>query len=237
MRRQTCSVESCVSCPSRAKTVVCDLQGDDVVEFQRVKRSIMYEARKVVFYEGHAALGIYVLCAGTVKLTRSSARGQRQIVRIVGPGGLIEKQVFRLGSLHDTTCETLEPCQVCVVDQSAYLQLLAHRPAVALRLLHLLSGEFSTQLDQLGEFTFKSVRERMAGLLVDLGERFGTAVKDGGVVVNMSLKREEVAELAGTTVETAIRLLGAFKQEGLVTVNGRAITLLQPERLHHIARA
>jgi CRP-like cAMP-binding protein len=90
-------------------------------------------------------------------------------------------------------------------------------------------------MDQLDQFTFKAARERLAGLLLELGDRFGKKCGDK-VQVGLTLKREEIAEMAGVTVETAIRLLSVFRDEGLLTINGRAITLLSPDRLARIAR-
>jgi CRP/FNR family transcriptional regulator len=71
--------------------------------------------------------------------------------------------------------------------------------------------------------------------LLDLGDRFGRK-NSTGVLVGITLKREEVAEMAGVTVETVIRLLSSFRDEGLVSIDGRSITLLNPERLARIAR-
>jgi CRP-like cAMP-binding protein len=72
-------------------------------------------------------------------------------------------------------------------------------------------------------------------LLLELGERFGKNIGDG-VLVGICLKREELAEMAGVTVETVIRLLSAFRDEGLIRVEGRTMTLLNVERLSRIAR-
>jgi len=235
MKRKPCLTENCDTCALRAKAVLCDLEGDDLAEFRTIKHSLDYEPRQTVFYEGHSCLGLYLLCRGKVKLTRSSARGQRQIVRILGPGELIEKHVFGERALHEVTCETLELSQVCVIDKERYLALIHRNPQLAIRLIQLLSNEHGVNMDQLDQFTFKTARERLACLLLELGDRFGGKSADQ-IQVGLTLKREEVAEMAGITVETAIRLLSVFRDEGLLTIDGRAITLLKPDRLARIAR-
>jgi CRP/FNR family transcriptional regulator len=235
MKRKPCLTEHCDTCAFRGKAVLCDLEGDDLAEFQNIKHSLDYEPHQTVFYEGHLCLGLYLLCTGKVKLTRSSARGQRQIVRILGPGELIEKHAFGERALHEVTCETLEPSQVCVIDKERYLAVIHRNPQLAIKLIQLLSNEHGVNMDQLDQFTFKAARERLAGLLLELGDRFGKKSADR-VQVGLTLKREEVAEMAGITVETAIRLLSVFRDEGLLTIDGRAITLLNPDRLARIAR-
>ena len=235
MKRNPCLNENCNTCAFRGKAVLCDLEGDDLAEFQNIKHSLDYESHQTIFYEGHSCLGLYLLCRGKVKLTRSSARGQRQIVRILGPGEMIEKQAFGERALHEVTCETLEPSHVCVIDKERYHVVIHRNPQLAIKLIQLLSNELRVNMDQLDQFTFQTARARLAGLLLELSDRFGTTTDDR-VHVGLTLKREEVAEIAGITVETAIRLLNVFRDEGLLAIDGRAITLLNPDRLARIAR-
>ncbi len=235
MKQEPCHIGNCGICTLRAEAVLCDLEGEDLAEFQHFQHFLDYEPHQTVFYEGHLCLGLYLLCRGKVKLTRSSARGQRQIIRIVGPGELIEKHAFGKQALHEVTCETLEPAQVCVIDKERYLDVIHRNPQLAIKLIQLLSNELGVNMNQLDQFTFKTARERLAGLLVELGDRFGKKSADQ-VQVGLTLKREEVAELAGITVETAIRLLSVFRDERLLSIDGRTITLLKPERLARIAR-
>ncbi|MCW5800041.1 MAG: Crp/Fnr family transcriptional regulator [Nitrospira sp.] len=235
MKRKPCLIENCSSCGLRAKVVLCDIAGSELAEFENIKRTLAYGPHQTVFYEGHLCLGLYVLCAGKVKLTRSSTRGRRQIVRILGPGELIEKHVFGERALHEVTCETLEASQVSVIDKERYLAVIHRNPQLAIKLIQLLSNEVGVNMDHLDQFTFKTARERLAGLLLELGDRFGKK-NDDHVRVGLTLKREEVAEMAGITVETAIRLLGVFRDEEILTIDGRTITLLNPDRLSRIAQ-
>lgn len=235
MRRAPARFQDCATCNLRAKTIVCDPADAEPAAFQKIRHSLLYDARQTVFYEGHACLGLYLLCSGKVKLTRSSARGQRQIVRILVGGELIEKHAFRDEALHEVTCETLERSQICLIEKEPYLALIQRNPQLALKLIELLSRELGRQMDQLDHFTFKTARERLAGLLLELGERFGGKAEDG-IRVEITLKRQEVAEMAGVTLETVIRLLAAFRNEGLVSIDGKAMTLLNSDRLARIAR-
>jgi len=194
-----------------------------------------YESRQTVFYEGHASLGLYVLCAGRVKLTRTGVSGQRQIVGLLDAGEVIEKHAFKEPALHEVACETLAPSQVCVIEREPYLALVRRNGELAIKIIGLLSSEVVRQMDQMDRFAFLTARQRLAGLLLELDDRFG-ARRVGVSPVEVALTREEVAALAGVAMETAIRLLGEFRDEGLVQLDGRKITLLQPDRLTRIAR-
>lgn len=235
MKRVPALFQNCATCSLRAKTIVCDLADAESATFQKLRHSLQYDARQTVFYEGHACLGLYLLCSGKVKLTHSSARGQRQIVRNAEGGDLLEKHVFRNGALHEVTCETLEPCHICFIDRQAYLELIRRNSELAIRLIQLLSNELGIRMDQRDLFAFRSGRERLATLLLELGDRFGQKTSKG-TLIGINLKREELADMAGTAVETAIRLLSAFSKEGLISLDRRSITLLSRNRLARIAR-
>ncbi|MDZ4224926.1 MAG: helix-turn-helix domain-containing protein, partial [bacterium] len=76
----------------------------------------------------------------------------------------------------------------------------------------------------------KNIRERLAELLLVFEKKYGKKVQNG-VRLNISLTREELAELIGTTQESVIRLISEFKQDGLIAVDGRIITILNHDRL------
>lgn len=214
---------------------IFELDGEDLAAFQQIKIPLTYKANQVVFYEGHASVGLYMLCAGKVKLTRSSPRGQRLIVRILEAGDVIEKHAFADNATHQVTCETLEPCKICLIERRPYMDLIKRNGVLAVKLIELLSSEVRPHLSQLDNFTFKSARERLAAMLLQLAMRFG-ARSDVGVRIEMSLKREELAELTGITPETLARLLSAFQTERLLSLRSRTITLTDVSRLSRIAR-
>jgi CRP/FNR family transcriptional regulator len=235
MKRKANGTERCETCTLRAKAIICDLTGEELASFQKIRHTFQYDAHQTVFYEGHACLGLYLLCAGRVKLTRSSTRGQRQIVRILDAGEVIEKHGFQEDAVHQVTCETLEPSQVCLVEREPYLELVRHDADLAVKLIRFLSGELGRQVESLDSLAFKNARQRVAGVLLDLGQRFGRPGSEG-VQVDIKLKREELAEMAGVTVETVIRLLSALRDEGLIRTQGKAITLVDQEALTRITR-
>ncbi len=214
---------------------IFDLGGGQLEAFHRIRIPLSYKPNQVVFYEGHLSIGLYMLCAGKVKLTRSSYRGQRLIVRILEAGEIIEKHAFAQNSVHQTTCETLESCKICLIERSAYLDLIRRDNTLALKLIELLSREVRSNLAQLDAFTFKNARERLAATLLELGRRFGLR-GEGGIQIGMSLKREEIAEMTGITPETLARLLSAFQSEKLLLTQGRLITLINLPRLTRLAR-
>lgn len=228
-------ITECQACRNRGKADLCNLDGNAEAEFQKIRRALLYRRGQFVFYEGHAALGLYVLCSGRVKLTRSTAGGRRRLVGIVDPGMLIEKHTFQDGALHEVTCEALELSQVCVIDRSGYLALLGENGDLAVKMVKLLSREMCVFMDEMDQFAFASSRERLARLLLELAERYGEQT-GSGYRINLQLKREELAQMAAMTVETTVRILKDFQASELIGIKGREIILLRPDRVARAAR-
>jgi CRP/FNR family transcriptional regulator len=120
------------------------------------------------------------------------------------PGQLIEKHIFQEGALHQVNCEVLDPSQVCVVDRAKYLDFLQQNSELAVKVIKLLSHEMGLSFDETDQFAFASARERIAGLLLELADKYGEPTPEG-LKISLQLKREELAQMAALTVETGVR--------------------------------
>ena len=225
----------CLSCAVRTKAVLCDVGEEELCAFRGMTHVLRYGPRETVFYEGHPSLGLYLLCEGKAKLTRTAVTGQRQIVELLDAGDVIETHALTERLTHESTCLTLEPSRICLIEREPYQALLKRNSALTFKLIHLLGLTVARQMARLEWLTSLDARQRLAGLLLELNKRFGSGT-NATVAFNLSLTREELAELIGVAVETAIRLLSSFRCEGLVQVTGRRIRVLNHERLSRIAR-
>ena len=228
------AIPDCELCPNRECSEICEILPQDGDALSLVKRQVIYQPGQHVFYEGHVALGLYILCQGRVKLTRLNRKGQQRLVGILSGGQLLEKQAFQEQPVHQVTCEVLEPSQISLVDQGSFLNFLKDHGEAAVKLIQVLSKEMTDVVNTADQFAFTPARERLARLLVDLSERFGEPVEKGSRIT-LQLKREDLAQMAAVTVETVVRLLRDFQGAELVAVEGRNLTLLNVDRLTNIA--
>jgi len=224
----------CEACPNREFSDICDIVPPVEESGGFIRRRAMYRPGQHVFYEGHAALGLYVLCQGRVKITRLNRRGQQRLVGILDAGQLLEKQAFQEQSVHQVTCEVLEPSQICLLDRTSFLTFLKGNGELAVKLVQVLSKEMSYVMNAADRFAFTPARERLARLLLELNERFGESVS-GSTRIDLNLKREDLAQMAAVTVETVVRMLHDFQENGLIAMKGREIIILNHERLGKIA--
>ena len=225
----------CKNCSSRVLGVLCNLDDKGVTECNEHKTTNAYKKGKVVFYEGNQAYGLYCVFSGRIKLYKTGVDGKQQIVRIAGPGDLLGYRSLFAQEPYHATAEALEEATICCIDKNAFFPVLAKNPTLAINIIKKLSKELRAAEDLATSIAQRSVRERMAELLLMLKETYGKPGKKG-VRINLELSREEMAEMIGITQETAIRLLSEFKQDGLIDVQDRSITILKPDVLLETAR-
>ena len=228
------AIPDCESCPNREFSDICELVPPSEESSGLIKRRAMYRPGQHVFYEGHVALGLYILCQGRVKLTRLNRKGQQRLVGILDSGQLLEKQAFQEQPVHQVTCEVMEPSQIYLLDRTSFLSFLKDHGDLAVKLVQVLSQEMTAVQNAADQFAFTPARDRLARLLMELNERFGEPVPEGTRIV-LKLKREDLAQMAAVTVETVVRLLHDFQESELITMQGREIRIVNAERLIKIA--
>ncbi|MBI2066454.1 MAG: Crp/Fnr family transcriptional regulator [Deltaproteobacteria bacterium] len=225
----------CPVCPSRFLGVFCDLEAGALEEFNQHKTNNTYKKGQIIFYEGNRAFGLYCVFSGKVKLYKTGIDGRQQIIRIASAGDILGYRSLFVDEPYSATAEALEDATICCIDKNAFFPMLAKNSDLSLNIIQKLSRELRHAEDLATSIAHKSVRERMAELLLMLKEVYGKQTKKG-IVIGLELSREEMAEMIGITQETAIRLLSEFKKDGLIEIQERAITILDSKSLVETAR-
>lgn len=225
----------CVECQSHFLGVFCSLDQPALEEFNSHKTTNQYKKGQTIFYEGNQAFGLYCVYSGRIKLYKTGVDGRLQIVRIAGPGDLLGYRAMFSDEPYTATAEAVEDATICCIDKNAFFPVLAKHPDLAMNIIKKLARELRQAEDLATSIAQKSVRERMAELLLILKETYGKKSQNG-VLIDLKLSREELAEMIGVTQETAIRLLSEFKKDGMIEIKKRDITILQPQSLLDTAR-
>jgi CRP/FNR family transcriptional regulator len=220
--------ENCQACIWRSHTYFCDLPEAELLQFSAVKITHAYARGTTLFTEGQPASGVYVLCAGRVKLLTYSEEGRSLIVRIAEPGEILGLSACVAGVAHEASAQVISDCQVNFVRRSDYLKLLKDNSEAALnaiRELSLLYHKAHTQICSLGLSV--SAGDKLAKLLLEWCMKSDAA--DAGARIKMGFTHEELAEMIGTSRETVTRMLKTFRDRGLIVVEGN--DLLVPDKL------
>jgi len=195
-----------------------------------IKAGRVYRKKQALYYEATPAAGVYTVRSGRVKIYKTGPEGKELILRIAGPGDVLGVESVLSGQSHASTAEMIEDGQVSFVDKAAFQEQIRHDPEMAANVMRVLASELVASQEERVDLAQSSVRERMAKLLATLAQRHGSPAKKG-IRIQLSLTREEMADMIGTASETAMRLLKDFREEHLLEVNGREIFVLDRNRL------
>ena len=198
------------------------------------KTSQRYAAGQTIFGEGTRPAGLYCVHEGRIKITKSGGDGKEQIIRLVKGGDLLGYRALIAGSAHATSAVALSDCTVCLIPRRAFGQQLTDNPLFSSALMQLLATNLGDTAERMLHLAYKPVRERLAEALLLLLRTYHPA-EAAGQPFTIAISREDLGALMGTTKETTTRMLSEFKQEGLLTTQGSAITILAPRQLGEIA--
>ena len=188
----------------------------------------------VLFHEGEPGDCLYVIRTGKVKLGRRSNDGRENLLAVLGPGELLgELSLFDPG-LRTATATALTDAVVLQMGHDELAKWLATTPSVAEHLLRTLARRLRRTNEALADLVFTDVPGRVAKALLDLSQRFGQRAADG-VRVAHGLTQEELAQLVGASRETVNKALADFATRGWIRREGRAVVLLDTDRLERRA--
>ena len=188
-----------------------------------------YVKGEVIFRAGDEASGFYAVVAGRVRVFRSSPSGKEQILHIVEPGDAFGEVAVFEGKTFPADAEAMEDCEVLFLARRDFLARVAADPELALQMLALLAGRLRGFVRQVSHLSLKEVPSRLAAHLMMLR---AAAEADQ---VRLDMTKGQVASYLGTIQETLSRALRKLEDDGLIRVQGRTITILDPAALEGIA--
>jgi len=189
----------------------------------------------VLFHEGDPGDRLFVIRSGKIKLGRRSSDGRENLLSVQGPGEMFgELSLFDPGP-RTATATVVADAELVELAHTDLVAWLEQHPTVAKHLLKALAHRLRRTNEALADLVFSDVPGRVAKALLDLATRFGEPT-DEGVRVAHDLTQEELAQLVGASRETVNKALADFAARGWVRREGRAVVLLDADRLERRAR-
>jgi CRP-like cAMP-binding protein len=184
-----------------------------------------------LFDQGAAATGFHLLLRGFLKVVQTGPDGRQIVIRVVGPwepAGVLAL----LGSdqVYPATVLAMVPSIVLSWTGTALHELREHHPALALNAMRALGARTQEAHVRLREAAGDPVERRLAATVLRLSAQIGNRREDGSVAIDAPLTRQDLAELAGTTLATASRVLSAWKQVGILG-GGRMRLIVRDRRM------
>lgn len=213
---------SCEQCIIKQFNSLKALSKEELLSIFKKKKSIALKKGDVLFEEGEIINGIYCVKAGICKLSKLSANGKDQIIKLVVKGQLLGQRSLISGESSNLKAIALNDMRVCFIPKSEIISDLKNNPKFSLEVLKEMALDLKESDNIIVNMAQKSVRERLAGTLIYIHHSFGVN-PDGSLGVILS--REDFANIVGTATESVIRLISQFKKEGLITTIGKKIKI------------
>lgn len=201
---------------------------EELAELSHEKKIISFKKGENIIDEGSTPKGIYYLAKGTAKMYKLGFNGKEQILRFTKTGDIIGYRSILSKQPYGASATAMEDTEVCFIPEKFFLKVLEFHPKLAFDILRRISEDLGESAQTITFLAQKTVRERLAEVLLLLEKKLGTD-KDG--FIKISLTREEMANLIGTATESAIRLISEFKTDHLIEVEGRKIKILDHAKL------
>ena len=191
------------------------------------------EKDEYLFHEGDVARGFYVVQRGAVNVHRVNASGKEQIIHIFRTGDSFAEVALAAPTGYPADARALEATQVLLVQKDGILALLKRQPELALRMLGSMSSHLRVLVGQLEDLTLKDVETRLANWLV---KRCPNPQSESPVKIELPMTKRVLAAELGTVSETFSRTLAKFREQKLLVVKGKTVTVLSPAKLSALLR-
>jgi CRP/FNR family transcriptional regulator len=193
------------------------LSAEEIAELASLAVEHSFAAGEFIFWEGDAPDWFFIVAQGQVKALKHSSLGKEFIIAFFGPGEIFGEVAVFENKPYPASAQAATETRVLGIGREDFLSFLASRPQVALRIINILGGRLREAQSRLRDFAGERVEQRLARTLLMLFSKLGPT---------LPFTRQEIADMAGTTTETAIRFMSRLKKGGIIrSVRGKTIIL------------
>jgi CRP-like cAMP-binding protein len=186
------------------------------------------------FHEGDEGESCYALQEGRVKLTQVAPDGHEVVLQIIVPGALFGGVAAFSDRTYPVSAQAMTETRSLRWSGQALRSLMEEHPRIALNALKYVASRLYESQDRIRELATERVEQRIARSLVRLLNQSGRRI-EGGVLLDLPLSRQDLAEMTGTTLYTVSRILTRWEQEGVVKSQRQRIVVTSPHRLMALA--
>jgi CRP/FNR family cyclic AMP-dependent transcriptional regulator len=209
-----------------------DLEPRELEQVAQVAVPRHWERGEMIFREGDKGDTCYLVRSGAVLLTREHQDGRMVALAELRAGGLFGELAMFRGERRSATAEAIEPTRAVALLAGDVQRLIRRNPDLALKLLATLAELVSHTTERLLQQSFQTVAGRVASaLLAQTVARQSEGAPERDVLIRAT--QAEIAQLSGTSRESASRFLATLERAGLVTLGRGKVTVHEPERLRN----
>ena len=207
-----------------------NLSDEELKELDHYITTATFRKKDDIFTEGDAPEWFYIVSTGKVKVTKISHDGKEIILEIISPYDIFGGVAVLRNFPYPANAIAMEDSEILKISRKNLMRLIDRFPNLMYCIALQLGDRMKSSFDSLKNIALERVEARIAALLLKLGNKVGVETKEG-LMIDMRLTKQDVADMVGTTVETSIRTFSKFKKDGLVTDSDGKIIIKDRERL------
>ena len=192
-----------------------NLSDEELKELDPYLIQTSFKKKDDIFTEGDAPEWFYIVSKGKVKVTKISHDGKEIILEIISPFDIFGGVAVLRNFPYPANAVAMEDSEVVKISRRNLMRLVDRFPNLMYCIALQLGDRMKSSYDSLKNIALERVEARIAALLLKLSNKVGVETKEG-VLIDMRLTKQDVADMVGTTVETSIRTFSKFKKQGFV---------------------
>jgi CRP/FNR family transcriptional regulator len=201
----------------RGSLIFSGLGEDELAELSEITVEHSFKPGEFVFWDGDNPDWFYIIAEGKVKVLKHASSGKEFIIAFFGPGEMFGEVAVFENKPYPASAQAVAETRVWGIKRGEFLSFLTRRPEVALRIIYVLGGRLRDAQGRLRDIAGERVEQRVASILLMLSSKLGP---------NLPFTRQEIADMAGTTTETAIRVMSRLRDGGIIrSVRGKTVIL------------
>lgn len=225
-------MSNCEQCIVREISSLKALSKDELISMAHCKVSKTVKKGDAIFEEGESVNGVFCVKEGVCKMTKLSPNGKYQIVKLAKKGELLGQRSLISDEPANLSAVALEDMEICFIPKSEVIQFFNKNNQFSMNVMKTICGDLKEADDLMVGMAQKSVKARLAFTLLNLEETFGT---NDDHSLKIQLSRDELASIIGTATESCIRLLSDFNKLEIISLKGKAIAILDKNKLKKLA--
>jgi CRP/FNR family transcriptional regulator len=223
----------CAACPANQESLFSKLDSKSLSLIEQSKMIRTMKPKEILFSQGQASDHLYCIGQGMVKLYKTDAQGHRKIIQLAGPGEMIGYRSMLANVPYQATAQSMQEGKICIISKKAFQEAIGHSKDFAMALLsHLAKNLGQAQNNEL-DLAHKHIDQRFAQLLLFLKDKYGV-VEPQGIRLDVSLSRQDIADLIGATQESAIRIVTTFKRLGILATDKKRMMIIDAPKLEQL---
>lgn len=191
------------------------MQQKDAVRLAKQLRTRTYHRNETLFRLGDESQKLYIIVSGKIKITQSNNPGQEMLLTVLGRGDFFGELALIDEQPHSATATAISPTTVLTLERSIFQETMASSPEFGQQILLSISKRVRELNDQVANVFFLDLPTRIGYYLLNLAEKHGEQIQEG-IMINVYLTQTDIAEMSGATRVSINKILGRFKQQGLL---------------------